>query len=296
MRSGCISSVSHFGKGLDDVGDGIILAHVVQVQRAEADGLIEVADDLHVLQLRHDRVLESLLEQVVVCLLELTLACRGGLLALELAKKFVAGLGKLAKLDLLLGLLTTAVLVDLRDVSSDTTLDLLEDQGLVILLLAELLLGDTLLRALLDGAVLLELLNLAPSHLQLLDVLGLGSLQLLIRASLPLLEVLLKPVEVDRVLDHHALKRRLLVVLLSELALHVLEKRARANLDVCDLDSGEMDAPALHNGGHLFHDSLTQCLPILDDVVDGGVGNLIANDRTRHAGQCVISAAIVARG
>ena len=64
------SSVGHLGKGLDDVGDRIVVAHVVKVEAAEADRLIEVSDDLHVLQLGDHRVLEALLEQVVVSLLD----------------------------------------------------------------------------------------------------------------------------------------------------------------------------------------------------------------------------------
>ena len=241
---------------------------MVQVQLSEVDSLIEVADDLHVLQLSHNWVLESLLEQVIVGLFELALSCSLLLLTLMCQKEAVASLSKIILLNFLLGLLTAAVLVNISNMSSDFTLDLLQGQSLLILLLAKLLVRNALLRALLNDAVLLELLDFTPRNLELLNVLGLGSGETLVSISLPLFEVLFEPVEVNRVLNDHALEGSLLIVLLSELALHIFEERARADLDISDLDCGEMDTPASDDGGHLLHDSLTKGLPVLDDVVD----------------------------
>ena len=153
-------------------------------------------------------------------------------------------LGKLVLLDLLLRLLTTAVLVDLGDVGSNATLELLELKRQVVVLVAEYLVGVAFLRANFDRARLLVLLHLAPGLLELLRVLSLGSDEALVGLALPLLKILLEPVKVDGVLNDHLLKGGLLVVLLPELALHIFEERGRADPDIGDLDSGEVDAPA----------------------------------------------------
>jgi len=64
----------HPAESGQDMSNRVVLAHMVQVEAGEVDRLIEVANDLHVLELGDYWVLEALFEQVVVSLLQSALA------------------------------------------------------------------------------------------------------------------------------------------------------------------------------------------------------------------------------
>ena len=261
-------SIRQLGKGLDDASDRIVFTHVVNVHPTKVDSLIKIADDHHVLVLAKTRVFEALLEHIILGLLDRALCRLLSVCGLKLKKETFASTSEIALLELLIGLFFTAAHVSLSDVGGKATFNLFKLERLFIFLAADLLFVNTLLCALLNLAVLRELLDLTLGNFEIIDELSLRSGQNLVNLSLPLLQIFLKLVEIDDVADGHALKFSLLVVLLPKLALHIFEETARADLDIGDLNSGEMDAPAGDNRGHLFHDCITQGLPVLEDVVD----------------------------
>lgn len=102
-------------------------------------------------------------------------------------------------------------------------------------------------------------------------------------ATLFRFHILLKLLEVECVLHSELFQGRLFQLILSELGLHVLEKLAGADLDVEDFDSDEMDAPACDHFTHFSDDTVSQLTPVLDDVVDGRIGDHATHDGTGHA-------------
>ena len=75
--------------------------------------------------------------------------------------------------------------------------------------------------------------------------------------------------------------------------MHVFEERTRENLDVGDLHRGQMDAPTRNNFSHLAYDLFTEQLAVLDDVVDGRVCDLVADDGARHISKSIVRCFVV---
>ena len=170
----------------------------------------------------------------------------------------------------------------------DLTFEGLQLEPIVVLLLAQrlLVLSDSLFLG--KFALLSVLLNFFASGLELVLILLLAGDLLSVGVTLVLLEGLVKLLEVDGVLDNKSLKSGFLLVLFTEFSLHIFEKAAGKDLDVYDFDGGEMHSPSLNDFTHFIEHLLSDLLTILDDVVDGRVGNLIANDCAGHAGQSII--------
>jgi hypothetical protein len=113
---------------------------------------------------------------------------------------------------------------------------------------------------------------------------------------------LLLHLEVSFGFDHVSLALNLhdeelgdLLHLLSEVGLQILEERARADLDICDLNSLEPDAPALDQLEHFLADCLAHSSSVAQHLLDSRVGNAVANNGRRHRCQGVVRTGWVLR-
>ena len=280
---------------MDDLGDGVAIAWV-DLESAKVDSLVEVGDGLHVLQLEEGRVLETLHQQVVVFLLHDVGILSLHLLLLHLLEQCIA-------LDTIL-LLACQALGDLLLTGGvdgnlglgNLTVELVHVDLELVDFLAQRLCMAPLHFLLLKAALLAELLNHLASLLELLILVGLLLDLLHLQVALEGLKALVELLEVDGVLDDHLLERGFLDVLLTELGLHVFEELAGHDLDVSDFDRAHMHTPAFDNLLHLGEDHLAELLPVLDDVVDSRVGDLVAHDRADHRLKDVVGLVEVARG
>ena len=280
---------------MDDLGDGVAVARV-DLEAAKTDSLVEVGDGLHVLQLEEGRVLETLHQQVVVFLLHDVGILSLHLRLLHLLKQSIA-------LDIILLLACLAIGdllltggVDGNLGLGDLTVELVHVDLELVDFLAQRLCMAPLHFLLLKAALLAELLNHLASLLELLILVGLLLDLLHLQVALEGLKALVELLEVDGVLDDHLLERGFLDVLLAELGLHVFEELAGHDLDVSDFDRAHVHTPASDNLFHLFEDHPAELLPVLDDVVDSRVGDLVANDCADHRLKDVVSLVEVARG
>lgn len=73
---------AHLHELAQNLGNRVITAHVVNLERAHGDTVVEVTDKLHVFELCDDWISETLLKQVIISLLDFT--CTGCLQFLKL--------------------------------------------------------------------------------------------------------------------------------------------------------------------------------------------------------------------
>ena len=272
---------SHIREFLDDLGDWIAITRI-DLESAPVDGLVEVRDCLHVLQLEEDWVLEALHQQVVVFLLHDVGVLSLHLLLLHFLKQCRALDGVLLLAGRALGLLLLAGSVDVGLVCCDLAFELVHVQLEFVDLLAQRLLLTPLHLLLLKVALLTELID---RHASLLELLLMGSLVLdlfHLQVALLGLQALLELLEVDSVVDNHLFDRRLLDIFFAELSLHVLEELRGHYLNISDFDGAHVHTPACDNFFHFANDGLAELLPVLDDVVDCRVGDLVAHDCAGH--------------
>lgn len=64
------ADLSHGSELGDDLRDRVLITHLVYIELLELDGAVKFFDHLEVLQLRDHRVLEALLQEVVLGLLD----------------------------------------------------------------------------------------------------------------------------------------------------------------------------------------------------------------------------------
>lgn len=69
---------------------------------------------------------------------------------------------------------------------------------------------------------------------------------------------------------------------LSELCLEIREQRLGSNFDINDLTSFEPDTPTSNDFLHFLLDSISELGSVLQDIVDGHVGDSISDDRDGH--------------
>jgi len=179
------------------MGDDVVVIHVVVVDVSELNGLIKIANDFHVLEFRDDRIFEALLEQVILALLDATNVGSLNLFIFELFKKELTFHIQFLPLKILFGLFFGAFLVNIGDMRSEITLKHLKLQSELVLPVAKLILTIALLGTLRELAVLLELLNIAPSLFQILSVRSLVGNQVGVEGSLVSLHGLFKAVKID---------------------------------------------------------------------------------------------------
>ena len=60
---------SHCGEFFNDLGNGVLLTHVVDVHSSERETAVQLTDKVHVLELGHDWVLEAFLQEIIISLL-----------------------------------------------------------------------------------------------------------------------------------------------------------------------------------------------------------------------------------
>ena len=199
---------------------------MIDLQASKPNGGIEVADEIHVVELADVLVLELLFEKHVIFLLEISGSLSFDLVVGDLSLKLVTPLFVTLALDLPLRPLQVALLI---------TLDLGCGQFLFKYLLLELLLIAFLTQSLsiMSPGLFLVYLALHLVHLNLilslLELCGVGGLHLdLLGVSVALCSFQgpFQLVKINGVLDSQLLQGGLLLTLLSELSLHVREKRA----------------------------------------------------------------------
>ena len=199
---------------------------MVDLKASKSNRGIEVANEIHIVELGDVLVLELLLEKHVIFLLEISGSLSFDPVIGNLSLKLDAPLFVTLALDLPLGPLLVAFFV---------TCDLGCGQFLFKYLLLKLLLIAFLTQSL--GIVSLGLflvyLALHLEHLNLIlglfELCGVGGLHLdLLGVSVALcsFQAPLKLVKVDGVLNSKLFQGGLLLTFLSELSLHVREKRA----------------------------------------------------------------------
>jgi len=223
-RSVSLLTLDHLGEGRDDMSDRVIAAHVIDRELTEVHCLVKVTDCFHKLQLGHDRVLESQLEHVVLTLFDLASARRTNLFVLEVFKNSSTTRLKIVALLIPIGVLTVAEDIYRGDVSGNIALNSLEFERKCMVLVDDLLLSLTLLRAQPEHTFDLELFNRALYRRELLGELSLGFNHAIKVKSFFLQLFFLERIEGDGVLDEHFLNRSLLNILLPELALHIFEE------------------------------------------------------------------------
>ena len=217
-------ALCHIGELRDDLGDRILITHVVDVEIAPINALVEVANEVQVLKLGDDWVLESLHEQVVVSLLhgEGVFGRHG--LVLLIFNKFFASQVVLLLPNIALGFLFDNTGVDCALSCSELTLKCLQVELKSILLCSELFGVVSLHLFLLKGATQAELVNFVFGLFDLLVMIGIHLDLAHLCVALLLFKAFLEGLEIDRVLDNHLLERSLLHILLAELRLHILKE------------------------------------------------------------------------
>ena len=210
----------------------------------------------------------------------------------ELSTVLLADLHKL----LAVGFFLPNVSVGLILASQEVALQVLQLKVDFLALLAESLSMVTLGTLLLDLLLLLELLNVLLCLAESLNVLSLLRDLVSIVAALVGFNFAVEALKVDAILDDHLLKSCLLHVLLAILALHVLEKSTRTDLDFNDLAGGQVNAPAADHVTHFSDDLLAQLLPVVNDVLNRRVGDLVAHNGARHAPKSLVGEASVSTG
>jgi len=234
----------HLGELADHGSDWVVITHVVDVEASDRDVPVQLADQLHVLELVDHRVLEALLEHIVVSLLHGERTLR--FLFRDIKRSDQGGSILLSNLLKLLAVrfLLPDVSITLDDAPGKLALKVLEIHGDLLLLLAKLFGVATLDTLLLDFNLLPELHDVLLDFLELLGAIGLRRDLVGVVVALVALKVAVETLKVNRVFDDHFLKGRLLLVLLTILALHVFEEAARADSDFNDFAGGQVDTPA----------------------------------------------------
>ena len=74
---------------------------------------------------------------------------------------------------------------------------------------------------------------------------------------------------IDLALDDHLVELCFLLHLLAEVGLQILEKRARTDDDVSDLDGLKPDTPAFNDIEHLLLDGLADLRALAEHLLDG---------------------------
>jgi len=140
-----------------------------------------------------------------------------------------------------------------------------------------------------SSKLLLEVFEVLLRVLELLLLRSPGLDEISIKISLLGDDIVLLLLSPDLVGDDELLEASLLDVLLSELGLHVGEKGGRHDAHVSDLDSADVDTPALGLLSDLGHDDFAETISVLEDGLDGRVGDPVANDGTSESAEDIVS-------
>jgi len=143
----------------------------------------------------------------------------------------------------------------------------LEISLLSLLMLENVLLQRTFMRSLSYFTLLDEVVLVSQDFSSLKGNLIIDLVLLLNSIALLVLKLILECFAFQFVCGSKSLDSSIFLLCFLEISLEVAEKTSRADLDVLDINTLEVQAPLLHHGSKLTLDLSNEDLTVLDDVV-----------------------------